>query len=1073
MADVQIALLGGFRLFVAGKPVDLPGRKARALLAYLAGAPGLHHRDKLAALLWGETGDREARHNLRQALSIVRKEVAVLRLEGDAIGLGADAVDVDVLAFERCARGPALENLEEAARLYQGPFLEGFDAGGGTAFEEWRGVERERLHELAVEALATLLAQHMRARSGSAGIPVAQRLVVLEPLQETAHRALMRLLAREGRRGAALRQYEACAEALRREVGAEPEPETRRLYLELLQMVPTPSSERPRPGSRAGGPTEPRREGLLLGREGEMAALTRMRETAWQGRPQAATIQGEAGIGKSRLVAELVGDALEQGGSILYGRAYETESILPFWPWIDALRGGAMAAVMETAELHAAWRPELARLFPELGAAESAAVPGGHVRLFEALAHVMTRLAREGPVLLVLEDLHWADEMSLRLLAFVVRRIPDQPVFVVTTAREEERAPALDQVLTELDEQGLVARIRPGPLSRVDTLTLVHSVGGVSAGGALREDDAERIWTLSRGNPFVAVEMIRALVEAGGRHVSTERRLPERVQQAMARRLDRLSERGHRLLSLAAVIGGAFEFPLLSRAAGLTPPEAAEGVEELVARRILRVVDEGLDFTHDLVREVAYDRLLPPRRQALHAAVGEAMETMWAGRLESVYDRLAVHFARADDAPRAVEYLARFAEQAAGSYAHADAVRALDDAVARTDGLSSPDRDRRRLQLVLQQALSLSILGRFDELLARLEGERPRLERVGDPALASAFFFRLAFTLSYLGDLTRGVVEAQRALVEAERCGDETTAGRSHYVLALHAYYTGTPAAGVEHARRAAVLLDAKPRETHWLGLALYARALNHLVLGEFREALAATAEAAALGEKHGDRRIQSFAALATGWILATQGQGAAGIDVCRQAVELAPDPVSSALAKGRLGLACLEGGMPSEAIGPLEEAIALLDAFKFRPVLGRLTTTLGEAHLGVGRLASARELLVRGLEIAHEKGNAAWAIRALGRLAWAQGDVAEAERRLLEALQVFVEIGARFEAARTRLDLAEIARARGDLHAAARYAAEARDALQALGVLSYAARAAELARPFGDRITLKPSGIG
>jgi DNA-binding SARP family transcriptional activator len=1073
MAKVRAVLLGGFSLAVDGTTVELPGRKARALVAYLAAARGLHQRDKLAALLWGDTGDREARHNLRQALSSLRKEVPNLIFEGDAVGLGQEALDVDVIAFERLARDPDPESLEEATRLYQGPFLEGFDAGAGAAFEEWRGVERERLHELAVDVLASLVAHRLRAGPADAGIHVAQRLLALEPHQEAAHRALMRLYARAGRRGAALRQYETCAEFLRRELDTEPEPETRRLYLELLQMVPTPAPVHGDTPSPADVVSAFRREGMLVGRQDEMAAQRAHREAAWRGEPRVVTLLGEAGIGKSRLAAELATEAAAGGGLVLYGRAYETESILPFWPWIDALRGGAMTTVVETAELHAQWRTELARLFPELGAAESAPAPSGHVRLFEALGHVVSRLAQDRPVLVVLEDLHWADEMSLRLLAFVARRMPGRRVLIVTTAREEERSPLLDQVLAELDGQGLGARLRLGALSRAHTVALVRDVRG-GAEASLAESEAERIWSVSGGNPFVAVEMVRALREGGQRPAATGLLLPERVQQAMVRRLDRLTERGRRLVSLSAVIGGSFEFVLLHRAAGLSPQEAAEGVEELVARRILRVVDERLDFTHDLVRQLVYTRLLPPTVQALHAAVGQAMEEVWAGRLEAVYDRLAVHFSRADDVPRAVEYLPRFAEQAARAYAHGDTVRALDEAIARVDRLPTPDRERRRMQLVLQQAFSLSILGRFDDLLARLQVERPRLERIDDAALASAFFFRLAFTLTYLGDLPRGIVEAQRTLFEAERCGDEATAGKTHYVLALHAYFAGAPAAGVDHTRRAAALLVGKPRETHWLGLAIYTRGLHHLVLGEFQDALAASAEAAALGEKDGDRRIQSFAASIMGWTLATRGEGASGIESCLHAVELAPDPVSSALAKGRLAFAYLEHGAPADAIGPLEEAIALLTQFKFRQVLGRHIVALGEAHLALGRLESAQDLLTRGLETAREKGYAGWGIRALGRLARLQGNLAAADRQLGEAAQVFREIGARFEAARTQLDLAEVARTRGDLLSAARLAGEAREAFEALGAPPYVSRAAALASPFGGPIVpVRPSGIG
>lgn len=1073
MSSIRIAVLGGFDLSVSGRTVEVPGRKTRALLAYLAAVPGLHHRDKLAALLWGDMGNREARHNLRQALSSLRKTVPGLVLEGDAVGLSGDGLEVDATTFARLAREAAPDALEAAAALYRGPLLEGFDAGEGVAFEEWRALERERLHELAVDALAALLAVRMRDGPLEAGIQVAQRLLALEPHQESAHRALMRLYARAGRRGTALRQYETCAELLRRELGAEVEPETRRLYLELLQTVPTPvSADTPAPPESA---TAFRRDGVLVGREAEMAALRDHREAAWRGRPRIVTLHGEAGIGKSRLAAEVAADAVEARGLVLYGRAYETESVLPFWPWVDALRAGAMTAVVATAELHPHWRSELARLFPELGAVDAPPAPSGHVRLFEAFSHVVAQLAAERPVLLVLEDLQWADEMSLRLLAFVARRIQDRRVLVLTTVREEESPPLLEQALAELDAQGLRTGLRLGALSRSHTLALARALGGADV--VVGDAEAERVWSASGGNPFVAVEMVRALLEGGGAQPSPPGLLvPERVQQAMARRLDRLSERARRLVTVSAVMGGAFEFAVLHRAANLTPQEAAEGVEELVARRILRVVDERLDFTHDLVRQVVAARLIPTTQQALHAAAGAALEAVWAGRLEAVSDRLAAHFTRADDVPRAVQYLALFAEHAVRAYGHGDAVRALDEAIARTGRLPAPaaDRDRRRLELVLQQALSLSILGRFDDVLARLDAERPRLERLADPVLAGAFFFRLALTLSYLGDLPRSVVEAHHALQEAERSGDAPTAGRTHYLLALNAYFTGDAAVGVEHTRRAVDLLAGRARETHWLGLTLATRALLHLVLGEFANALAATAEAAAVARKDEDRRVLVFALSARGWTLATQGDGAAGVAACREAVELAPDPVSSAVAKGRLGVACLEHGVPAEAIQPLEEATALLAQFKFRVVLERFSAALGEAYLGVGRLEQARALLGGGLAAVREKGYAGWAVRALGRLAHAEGDLVAAERHLHDGLQVFAEIGARFEVARTQLDLAEVARRRGDLVAAARHAAEADETFRALDLASHARRTAALARPFGEPITpLRPSGIG
>ncbi len=388
-----------------------------------------------------------------------------------------------------------------------------------------------------------------------------------------------------------------------------------------------------------------------------------------------------------------------------------------------------------------------------------------------------------------------------------------------------------------------------------------------------------------------------------------------------------------------------------------------------------------------------------------------------------------------------------------------EAIGAVEEALLLVDCVPTGDRDRRRLELVLQHALSLSLLGRFDEILQRLERERPRLEQLRDPALSSAYFFRLAFTLSCLGDLTRSAAEAQRALAEAEQCGDEATAGKALYVLALHSYYAGAHVVGVDHARRAATLLSSAQRETHWLGMAHWIRGMNHLVLGEFPEALAAEAEVVAIGQWDGDRRLQSFAASTTGWVHATWGDWQAGIAACLRGVELAPDPVSTAFAFGRLGQAYLEQGLPSEALHPLEEAAALLGRLKFSQVYGYFVTLLGEAHLGVGELEPARRLIARGFEITRETGYLyarGWAMRALGRLTRALGDFTGAEQHLAGGLQVFLQIGARFEAARTRLDLAGITWTRGDPDSAAGYLAEAREAFDAMGVSGQAVERAQ-----------------
>jgi DNA-binding SARP family transcriptional activator len=227
MSRLSLTLLGGFRAEVDGRPIALP-KKARALLAYLALSPGPHSRTRLAALLWGASGDEQARNSLRQALYLIRRALAEPRLDllghdADTVTLDPRALDVDALAFCRLAAHGSDHACASAVELYRGPLLEGASVDE-PPFETWLAAERSRLHEQALTLLSAILDRRLASPAPDEAIDVAVRLLALDPLQERAHRALMRLYAGQGRRADALRQFRGCAELLRRELGVEPEP---------------------------------------------------------------------------------------------------------------------------------------------------------------------------------------------------------------------------------------------------------------------------------------------------------------------------------------------------------------------------------------------------------------------------------------------------------------------------------------------------------------------------------------------------------------------------------------------------------------------------------------------------------------------------------------------------------------------------------------------------------------------------------------------------------------------------------------------------------------------------------
>ena len=1074
-----LRLLGGFELRTAARVVPVTTRKGEALLAYLAMRAGRPQaREALTALLWSEVRDPQARQSLRQAIFRLRRALAgarpaALLTEGDRVALGSAAVDLDVARFERLVRRGTVEALESAVALYAGPLLDGFRVAA-PPFEEWLEAERARLAERALEALRTLATRHAQAGRLQAAVDHATRLVALEPFQEEAHRRLMELYARQGRRAAALRQYQTCVAVLQKELGVEPEPATKRLYLELLQRPAAPPARARGAAAPAARPGPPANETPLIGREPELTRLRQALRAARQGRGQVVRVTGEAGIGKSRLVAEVAADAAAQGVQVLAGRAYETEQILPFRPWVAALRSGSALVQLLTGPTGSGpGRAELARLFPELGRREAPPTITGesHLRLFELIDDLIAELARSQPLLLVLEDLQWADDMTLRLVPFVARRLADRPVLLLGTARDEElpETPAVAQLCSELDPLTHVETLPLPGLSPAATAALVRALAPSGTAAPRLAEVAARVWALSGGNPFVIVETMRALGE--GRPLdAVGLELPERVRTMIAARLERLSPRAQELARVAAVFTREFEFVVLQRAAGLGRRETAAAVEELVRKRILDAVGENLDFTHVRIRQAVYRGLLAPRRQALHAAIGEAVEVIYAGRLEDSYERLAHHFARADEPARAVTYLMLLADKAARSYALEEAARLLREALGYAARLGTDAGPRRELEVVFRLAHVLSLLGRPLEARELLVQRERLVASLRDPGLGGSYYFWLAHTHGNLGDIALAQQHAKRALEEAARGGDQTTMGQACCALSRESYMAGRALEGIAHGRQAVALLERSP-ERWWLGQALWALALNLLHVGDFTTALEACDRLGRLGESISDRALQASASWTAGRVYTLTGELDAAIAACRRGAELAASPVARASALGWLGAAYRDAEDPTHAVPVLEDAIGQLQAisgaggYRYRQLDGMLTAMLGEAHLLKGELEPARELVARALEVTRAGGwpvAVGYAERATGRIALAEGRLDEAEAAMRDALRTFIAVDARAQLARTHVALAEVLAARGARDAAAAELATARELFLDMRVPRMVAQTARHAEALG-----------
>lgn len=1078
MPTLHIQLLNTFHLSIEGndtegKPITISAQRQRALLAYLL----LHRaepqpRQQIASALWPESTEQQARTNLRRELHHLRQTLPTaddfLIVDNQRLQWRTDAVyECDVVTFEtalvRADQAQDTEDvnveqqaLERAATIYTGDLLP-------DCYDAWIQPERARLAQAYAQVLERLVVLLEKRQAYTAAIDYAQELLRHDTLREATYRHLMRLHAHNNDRARALRVYHNCVTTLRRELGVAPSPATREVHLNLLQNETASATEQNVQQSPVA--TEMARiERQLIGRQSELEILQRLwqqkADRAVQRAVHCAVVSGEAGIGKTRLVVELADWTAKQGFAVARTRAYAAEGHLAYAPIAEWLRSAAVRPHL--GQLEEVWQAEIARLVPEmrtirpdLPTPQPLSESWQRQRLFAALAQAIFILDR--PLLLVFDDLQWADHETLEWLHYLLRSNPSAPLLIAGTVRPEEVGPdhPLITLRHSLQRTRQLTEIELAPLNVAETTALATAI----AERELSSAEIRQLYAETEGNPLFIVETVHA---TNGRLKQREQgALPPQVQAVIEARLSQLSPDARALAELAATVGRSFSFSVLRAASTANENVLVRALDELWQRRIIREQnDDDYDFHHDKIREVAYTALSTANQRRLHRHVAAALETVHAADLDPVSSQMADHYARAGDIERAIAYYRRAGMVAQQIYAHAEATHHLSSALALLETqTASHEQLKQELELRLALATSLRIkdgyaaaklrpvLHRARQLCETLD-ERTQLTHVLY-GLFSYHFVRAELHEVY------GLGEQLHALAEATQ--DATSYTQAHHTLGAALYGLGDQAHARDHLRRAISYYQRIQHRTHeallgadlgvfcqaWLAhplwllgyadqalasahkaialaqelvhpfshvLALAYAAMLHQFRREPEETLDLTETALAICQEQAIPYYEAWAGMLHGWAQAQSGAIKAGMQELRHnLVKFQAGNAVVRLPYYHSLLAELHGqaGDVKAGLANLDKAFASAEQHDEAWWYAELHRSRGTLLYQDGDVTNAEVAYQQAVAVAHEQATKAQELRAmvhLCRLWQEQGKSAQAQRHLSTMVHWFSE---------------------------------------------------------------------
>jgi len=883
---LRVSVLGGQQITDdRDSGVRVRSSRALALVTYLAVHPGVPHpRQRIAGLLWPESGDAQALTNLRRELHHLRQvlgEDGSLQVTAkDLCWVDAPTCHADIRAFdiERLAALAAAESGDDDAAIrhgaealaqYRGDLLPG-------VYDDWAAEARTRLERQCVELCDLVGAARARAGDLGGAVAAVRRRIELQPLEETGYRVLIGLLADMGDRAAAVSAYHHCASVLERELGVLPDDATRAAFQRLVARDRTTpaaahdpvdagtkrATEQSAWAGRAERPGQP--SAPLIGRAAELRALTGTWQAVTAGRRGVVLVAGGAGVGKTRLVTEVAELARRQGAVVVSTQCFAAPGRLVLAPVADWLRDPAVRAA--TATLDPVWRAEVARLLPDPGSPgrdprpDTMADAWQRHRFFEGLARAL--IAVDRPLLLVLDNVQWCDQETLDFVTFCLGLASDETrLLVAGTVRDDYRRD--DRELTawavRMRAADLLTEVSLAPLAAADAAMLAEAI----TGRPLAAPDAETLYATTGGFPLYVIEAARGdagaprAADEGGGPGAPASRPPGDLSAVLRKRLAQATPAAQEVAGLAAAVGTDFSLDLLTEASDLTADVVVSAVDELWRSRILQEFGTGYDFSHDLLRETAYAEVTPARRWLLHRRIAQGLELLHAGVTDPVAARLATQYARAGDRAKAVAYFRQAAQVAAGRFAHAEAIRLYREALTVIEAMPE-GRDHDSLELSVLTALAAPLNAKEGYASRALERNMQRSialgESLGRADLVQQGFVGLGITWYVRGRTADCHQVTARALALA-RPGS-STAGQARFMMGGSALAMGRPAEGLRDLEFAAGLGGGMELLSVGTRANMHATAWGahaHWLLGDEESAVRAARQAVDMARAIGD----------------------------------------------------------------------------------------------------------------------------------------------------------------------------------------------------------------------------